>query len=162
MTHLKSRLLKNRLFLIASLLIFLVGGGFGYWQWNIRSDNEGVLVTLVIDGDTIEIEGGERVRYLGINAPEPAEEYGIEAFEANQSLVAGKRVTLEADIQDKDEYGRLLRYVYIDDVMVNAELVREGYAYSYSRPPNIKYQEMFLQLENEARDRKLGLWLSKG
>jgi len=121
-------------------------------------------VTEIIDGDTIEIKGGDRVRYLGIDAPEivhpsePVEYFGKEATEKNRELVEGKRVTLERDVEDRDEYGRLLRYVWRDDIMVNAELVRLGYAYAYSLPPNVKYQELFLQLEKEAREQRLGLW----
>ena len=104
------------------------------------------------------------MRYLGIDAPEtvhpskPVEYFGREATEKNRELVEGKRVKLEKDAQDRDEYGRLLRYVWLDDIMVNAELVRLGYAYSYSLPPNAKYQKLFLQLEREAREQGLGLW----
>lgn len=117
-----------------------------------------VLVTRVIDGDTIEIEGGYHVRYIGIDAPEKGEPFYGEATEANRNLVEGKKVYLEKDVEDKDDNGRLLRYVWLDNTMVNAELVKLGYAYSYSYPPNVKYQQYFLQLEKEARDQKLGLW----
>ena len=133
--------------------------------WMVDENSEyKFLVTRVIDGDTIEIQGGERVRYIGIDAPEivhpskPVEYFGEEATEKNRELVEGKRVRLEGDVEDRDEYGRWLRYVWRDDVMVNAELVRLGYAYSYSLPPNVKYQELFLQLEQEAREQGLGLW----
>lgn len=120
--------------------------------------NSRVLVTRVIDGDTIEIEGGERVRYLGIDAPELNEHFGREALRKNRELVEGKRVYLEKDIEDRDKYGRLLRYVWIGDIMVNGELVKTGYARSYSYLPNIKYQAYFLQLEIQARDQYLGMW----
>ncbi|MCK4388293.1 MAG: thermonuclease family protein [Dehalococcoidia bacterium] len=119
---------------------------------------EDAVVTKVIDGDTIEIENGVRVRYIGIDTPEIGEHYYLEATEANRQLVGGKRIQLEKDVEDKDEYGRLLRYVWVDGIMVNAELVRLGYAYSYSYPPNLKYQAHFLQLEREAREQKRGLW----
>jgi len=117
-----------------------------------------VLVTRIIDGDTIEIENGVRVRYIGIDTPETSEPYYLEAKEANRKLVKGKKVRLEKDVANKDQYGRLLRYVWVDEIMVNAELVRLGYAYSYSYPPNLKYQAQFLQLEKEAREQKRGLW----
>src|SRR4030065_366152 len=68
------------------------------------------LVTKVIDGDTIVIEGGYHVRYIGIDAPESGEFYYLEAKQANEDLVAGKKIRLESDISDKDSYGRLLRY----------------------------------------------------
>jgi micrococcal nuclease len=118
-----------------------------------------VLVSRVIDGDTIEVLGGERVRYIGIDAPETGEYFAAEATEKNRELVEGKRVRLESDVEDRDEYGRLLRYVWLDDIMVNAELVRLGYAYSYSLVPNVKYRQLFLQSEREARKLCRGLWV---
>ena len=133
---------------------------------DIASPDHTVLVTRIIDGDTIEIESGEVIRYIGIDSPEtvhpekPAEYFGKEAAEMNNRLVKGKRVRLEKDIQDKDDYGRLLRYVWLGDTMVNAELIRQGYAYSYSLGPNIAYQELFLQAELEARQNERGLWSS--
>lgn len=117
-----------------------------------------VTVARVIDGDTIEIEGGHRVRYIGIDTPEKEEPYYWEALEANLKLVEGKEIWLEGDAEDRDQYGRLLRYVWVDNTMVNAELVRLGYAYSLSYPPNVKYQRYFLQMEKEARVYKRGLW----
>jgi len=122
-----------------------------------KTDNP-VLVTRVIDGDTIEIEGGYHVRYIGIDTPEIGKPYYWEATEANRNLVEGKRVWMEKDVEDKDEYGRLLRYVWVDNTMVNAELVRQSYAYSYIYPPNTKHQMLILQAEQEAREQKLGLW----
>jgi micrococcal nuclease len=133
------------------------------WIVDEASQQE-ALVVRVIDGDTVEIEGGERVRYIGIDAPEivhptePAEYFGEEAAEKNRELVERKMVSLERDVEGRDEYGRLLRYVWLGDTMINAELVRLGYAYSYSLPPNTRYQELFLRLEGEAREQKLGLW----
>jgi len=117
-----------------------------------------VMVVRVIDGDTIEIEGGEKVRYLGIDAPEPTKCYGPEATAKNRELVERKKVTLEKDVSERDAFGRLLRYVHVNGLFVNAELVRLGYAFSYHRAPDIKYQEPLLQLEQEARQARLGLW----
>lgn len=121
-------------------------------------------VTRVIDGDTIEIEGGERVRYIGIDTPEtvdprkPVQCFGIEASKKNKELVEGKIVRLEKDITDRDKYNRLLRYVYVDDVFINLELVKQGFAYSYSYPPDIKHQDEFLKAQQEAEKSKQGLW----
>lgn len=145
---------KERLAITLALVLTLLTTSCG----SISED--AVRVTQVIDGDTIEIEGGYRVRYIGIDTPERGEPYYIEASEANRNLVQGKKVRLEKDVENKDEYGRLLRYVWVDDTMVNAELVRLGYAYSYSYPPNLKYQIWFLQLEKEAREERRGLWRS--
>ena len=122
---------------------------------------ETAKVTQVIDGDTINIEGGYRVRYIGIDTPEirpVAEAYGLEAWQVNRQLVEGKEVRLERDVSETDKYGRLLRYVYVDDVFVNAELVRLGLAEAKAYPPDIKYQEYLEELEGEARAAGRGMW----
>ena len=99
-----------------------------------------ILVTRVIDGDTIEIEGGQRVRYIGIDTPETShpqkgvECFGREASAENRKLVEGKKVVLEKDVSEIDKYGRLLRYVYARDTFVNQYLVIQGYAHSSSYP----------------------------
>jgi micrococcal nuclease len=119
------------------------------------------LVTRVADGDTIEIEGGQRVRYIGINAPELSETpecYGPEAYQKNRELVENRVVALERDVSEVDHYGRLLRYVYVDGCFVNAELIRLGYARAMPIEPNLRYQELFAALEEEARQAGRGLW----
>jgi micrococcal nuclease len=124
------------------------------------------LVSRVVDGDTIELKGGEKVRYIGIDTPESTikkECYGNEASEFNKNLVEGKQVRLEKDVSERDRHGRLLRYVYVlnpdnSETFVNEVLVKEGYASSYSYPPDIKNQEIFIESQREARDKKLGLW----
>jgi micrococcal nuclease len=121
-------------------------------------------VVRVIDGDTIEIEGGERVRYIGIDTPEtvdprkPVQCFGFEASEKNKELVEGKEVRLEKDVTDRDKYGRLLRYVYVNSLFVNLELVKQGFAFSYTYPPDVKHQAEILAAEEEARKAKRGLW----
>ena len=139
------------------IILFL----FFYFQ----SEKEGTyLVTRVIDGDTIELANGEKVRYIGVDTPElhhpqkEVEYYAQEAYEANRRLVEGKRVRLELDVEERDRYGRILAYVYVDDLMVNEWLVANGYARVATFPPNVKYAERFLQLEREARQAKVGLW----
>ena len=122
---------------------------------------EQALVVRAIDGDTIELATGQRVRYIGIDTPEtyPAVEcYGREAWTKNRELVEGRWVRLEKDVSETDRYGRLLRYVWVDGVMVNAELVRLGYAPAVSYPPDVKHQELFRQLEGEAKGAGRGLW----
>jgi len=95
------------------------------------------VVTRVIDGDTIEVSiAGEsyKVRYIGIDTPELDDKrpkfcaLAQEATRYNRELVKGKTVRLEKDISETDQYGRLLRYVYVGDIFVNAELVRQGLA----------------------------------
>jgi micrococcal nuclease len=124
------------------------------------------LVTRVVDGDTIELETGDKVRYIGIDTPETkhptkdVECYGKEASLKNKELVEGKEVRLEKDVSETDRYGRLLRYVYVGDLFVNYELVAEGYAQSSSYPPDIKHQDKFKEAEAEARKKEKGLWSS--
>ncbi len=118
-------------------------------------------VTRVIDGDTIVIQGNYHVRYIGIDTPEInpyVEAGGIEAWQANREMVAGKRVRLERDVSETDRYGRLLRYVYVDDLFVNAELVKRGLARAIAYPPDIKYQDYLDELEQQARLAARGIW----
>lgn len=118
----------------------------------------------VLDGDTIAVSGGEKVRYVGINTPESKHpdklpEYcGQEAFEANRRLVAGKTVRLEFDQRSRDKYGRLLAYVYVDNVFINAELIRQGYAQVSTYKENQRYYREFLRLQRNAIAAHRGLW----
>ena len=118
-------------------------------------------VVEVIDGDTITIEGGYRVRYIGIDTPEiypGLEAYGQKAWQANRKLVGNKPVRLERDISETDKYGRLLRYVYVDGIFVNAELVRQGLAQVKAYPPDTKYQSYLEQMQTEAKLAGRGMW----
>jgi micrococcal nuclease len=122
------------------------------------------LVVHVIDGDTIVLESGDVVRYLGIDAPEldhsgtGPECFGQEAADRNRELVERKRVHLQSDVTDRDAYGRLLRYVFAQDTFVNAQLVREGYAFSSYYPPDVRHYEALLALELAAQEAGAGLW----
>jgi micrococcal nuclease len=127
---------------------------------------EGAVVRIV-DGDTIHVRIGDRVekvRYIGVNTPEVhhpvkrEEPGGREAAAVNRDLVGGQRVRLELDVQPRDRYGRLLAYVWLADTMVNAELVRRGFAQVMTVPPNVRYQSLFLKLQREAREAHRGLW----
>jgi micrococcal nuclease len=121
-------------------------------------------VARVIDGDTIELADGRRVRYIGIDTPEtvdpsqPVGCYGKEASDRNSFLVEGKTVSLEKDISETDRFGRLLRYVYVGDEMINELLLSEGYAQVSTFPPDVKYQDRFTALQQQARDTNRGLW----
>ena len=125
------------------------------------SPPETAVVARVIDGDTIIIGTGHRVRYIGIDTPEVyprLEAYGMDAWQANRQLVEGKEVRLERDVSETDKHGRLLRYVYVDDTFVNAELVRQGLAEAKAYPPDTKYQDYLEQVEAEARQAGRGIW----
>jgi micrococcal nuclease len=123
-------------------------------------------VTRVIDGDTIEVnwEGKlYKVRYIGIDTPEvyadkEDEPYSNEASAKNKEMVNGKMVRLEKDISETDQYGRLLRYVYVGNLFVNAELVKGGYARAVTYPPDVKYRSLFQQLQAEAQAAGRGMW----
>ncbi len=115
-------------------------------------------VARVIDGDTIELANGDRVRYIGIDTPERGEPFFGNATRLNRSLVEGKRIRLMRDVSEKDRFGRLLRYVYVDDILVNAELVREGYARALEYEPDVRFFACFAALEQEALDQQRGMW----
>lgn len=119
---------------------------------------ERAKVTAVIDGDTIEIEGGESVRYIGIDAPETRECYGPEATEANRELVEGKEVILIRDVENRGKYDRLLRYVISDGRFVNAELVRLGYAEPRSYGESMMFQQVLTLFGRYASDKGVDLW----
>jgi micrococcal nuclease len=127
---------------------------------------DGVVVRIV-DGDTIVVrlpDRLEKVRYIGVDTPElhhPSkgeQPGGREAAEVNRVLVSGRRVRLELDVQPRDRHGRLLAYVWVDETMVNAELVRRGFAQVMTVPPNVRHQALFLKLQREARESARGLW----
>jgi micrococcal nuclease len=128
------------------------------------STSERAKVVAVLDGDTIVVGGGEKVRYAGLNTPEThhpdklPEYCGQEAFEANRRLVAGKTVRLEFDARQRDKFGRLLAYVYVDRLFVNAELIRQGYAQVSTYKDNQRYQDEFLRLQETAITARRGMW----
>ena len=122
------------------------------------SDASTGWVRYVVDGDTIELADGRKVRYLGINTPERGQPFYEEAKALNAQLVAGKQVRLEFDMDTRDQYGRVLAHVFVDGTHVNLELVRQGYANVYTVPPNLKYSEDLRAAERIARERQRGLW----
>lgn len=121
-------------------------------------------VERAVDGDTIELTTGDRVRYIGMDTPEtvdprkPVQCFGHEASDKNRQLVEGQEVTLVPDVEDRDKYGRFLRYVYLGDTFINLKLVQDGYAYAYPYPPSVAHEAEFRIAEREARTKKLGLW----
>jgi micrococcal nuclease len=134
-------------------------------------ETESAFVVRVVDGDTLVIDrghGNERLRYIGIDAPEsvkpdsPVEFMGKEASAANAALVEGETVVLETDVSDTDRYGRLLRYVWLRDgeawLFVNLELVREGYAQVVTYPPDVRWTGTLRDAQRVARDADVGLW----
>jgi micrococcal nuclease len=128
-------------------------------------------VQRVVDGDTLVLGTGERVRLIGVNTPEsvrpntPVQRFAREAADFTKRMVEGKLVQLEFDplssrrTDGKDRYERTLAYVFLQDgTHLNAEIIRQGYGFAVSSSPPIKYQEEFRRLEREAREQRRGLW----
>jgi len=154
------------------------GSGTYNAQFGKSYNYDDILVTRAVDGDTLVLENGERVRLTGIDTPEIHEsnklyrdsrksgqdlrtikKMGQESFNFTKNLVEGKRVRLEFDVEKTDRYKRLLAYVYLKDgTFVNAEIVRQGYASLMTYPPNVKYADLFAKLYKEARENNRGLW----
>lgn len=118
----------------------------------------GIRVEEVTDGDTIVLSDGRAVRYIGIDTPEEGETLFAEAKETNREVLGGKKITLEYDIEKRDRYRRALAYVWADSLLVNAELIKRGLARVYLFSPNLKYRDLFIRLQKEARANNLGLW----
>ncbi len=146
-----------------------------------RIENENfvkVLVSRIVDGDTIEIIMNSekyKVRFIGVNCPEytsKIEEYGKEATEYTKNALFNKYVYIEKDVSETDKYGRLLRYIWLDiptsiteneirTKMFNAKLLIDGYAQVSTYPPDVKYVDYFKSLQREAKNNNVGLWNKK-
>lgn len=122
------------------------------------ADDDLVRISRVVDGDTVELADGRRVRYIGINTPERDQPFYQEATALNRELVEGKSVRLEFDVAPMDQYGRLLAYVWIGEMMANMEIVSRGYANVFTVPPNVRYEAEFRAAERDARESGRGLW----
>ncbi|MBI2086117.1 thermonuclease family protein [Candidatus Daviesbacteria bacterium] len=130
---------------------------------------EKTLVTKVVDGDTIVVNGQITVRFIGIDTPEtidprrPVGCFGKEASNETKNLLTGREVVLQKDVSDTDKYKRILRYVFLplengQILFVNDYLVRVGFAKVYTYPPDVKFDSQFRQAEKEAKEAKRGLW----
>lgn len=172
---------KNKTLIFISIAVLLVVG-FVYFLSNFRIESDNFYfprfsrednlhkVIRVIDGDTIiaDVNGKkERIRLIGINTPEtvdprkPVECFGAEASNRAKKILNNKKVRLEADnlVSERDKYGRLLRYVFLEDGSnFNKMMIADGYAYEYTYDLPYKYQNEFKQAEKEARKAERGLW----
>ena len=148
---------KNFSIIFFYLLLILSLGAQQTWRTCIR----------VVDGDTIVLDGNEKVRLIGVDTPEtkdprkPVQYFGQEAYEFTKGLVEGNKVRLKYDQTRIDKDGRTLAYVYLEDgTFLNAEIIKQGYGFAYTRFP-FKYLEEFRQYEREARENERGLWAPK-
>jgi micrococcal nuclease len=160
---------------VLSVTLLLTASILGYFitPYNIHSTPASTisettyLVTRIIDGDTVEIlynSEKEKVRLIGIDTPEtvkpdtPVEPFGKEASDFTKSTLLDKYVSLEFDEQERDRYGRLLAYLYIEGEMFNEILLEEGLAHVSTFPPNTKYVDTFIETESTAKNNKVGMW----
>lgn len=165
------RIKSNRLFFFA-IFVSIIAVHISCNSKSGKSDNlEGyVSVTKIVDGDTFWIDDGsikgKKIRLIGIDTPETRRTgrkeigyFGQEAKKYVTKLLSGKKVKLVFDVGKYDQYHRTLAYVYLEDeTFLNAELVKQGYAMVMTVPPNVKYAELFLSLQQEARENNRGLW----
>lgn len=117
-----------------------------------------LLVSRVIDGDTIELADGTKIRYIGIDTPEKDTPLWQEATEANRVLVEGKLIRLEYDTNKQDKYGRALAYVYVNDTFINCELLRSGLAEINTYMQSLKYLDSLIECQREAITNQRGIW----
>ncbi|MGG5252423.1 thermonuclease family protein [Neobacillus sp. SM06] len=130
-------------------------------------------ISRVVDGDTVQLSTGQKVRLIGVNTPESTtrhETYGKEASNYTTNKLEGKQVWLQKDVSETDRYGRLLRIIWLsiptNDMdeneirtkMFNADLVLNGYAEPSTYPPDVKYSDVFVKFAREARSATKGLW----
>ena len=141
-------------------------------------NNETAFVERAVDGDTLKLSDGRRVRLIGVDTPElhysekllrdshrthkdikEIQELGRRAAVFTKQLCEGKSVRIELDVRKTDKYGRLLAYIYLTDgTFVNAEILKEGYGQVMTIPPDVRYADYFLKLERSARQARKGLW----
>lgn len=136
------------------------------YDYSVKAvEGQPIKVARVIDGDTIELINGQRLRYIGMDTPEevdqrkPIQCFAYAAADKNRQMVEGQLITFHKDITPEDQYGRLLGFVYLaDGTFVNLEMVKQGYAFAYPYPPDISKSDEFRQAEESARTARLGLW----
>ena len=153
------------------IIVVLLGSGVAFYYAHGDKDSTDLndaVVTRVVDGDTIKVNyhgAEETVRFIGVDTPESVHPdktknvpYGKVATAFTKEKLENKTVGLEFDVSERDQYGRLLAYVYLDDKMFNMILLEEGHAMVATYPPNVKYVEEFTAAQEKARKGEKGLW----
>lgn len=115
-------------------------------------------VVSVVDGDTVDLDDGQRVRLIGINTPERDQPFYGAASAFTRDLLRGQPVGIEYDLEQRDQYGRTLAYLWLGETLANQVIVAAGYANAYTVPPNVRYSPVFLAAEQDARSAGRGLW----
>ena len=154
--------------IVAAFFAITSAAGGGNGSGKAPDDLLTVKVVRVVDGDTIIVDMGgdnERVRFIGVDTPESVHPdksknvpYGQVASDYTKGMLDGKKVGLEFDVEERDRYGRILAYVYLDGVMFNKTLLDEGHAVVATYPPNVKYVDIFTEAQKQARAAGKGLW----
>jgi micrococcal nuclease len=160
-----------RAVLLACALLLLAGGRAGS-QEPPRPRSLPAAVVKIVSGDTIHVFVNgqvERVRYIGVESPrpgeggaDPGEPQGREALQFNRGLMNAKNVRLELDVQERDAEGRMLAYVWLGDLLVNAEMIARGLGQVVTEGPNVRHREALLRRQEQARAAKLGIWRTTG
>lgn len=163
-----TKIFGKKVAMIIAIIILAISFLVGNSNTNNYVIDEKYDVIRVVDGDTIIVKfngKNERLRFIGINTPESVAEdesrnrpEGHIASDYTKKLLSDKKVGLEFDVQERDKFGRLLAYVYLDGKMVNKTLLEKGYAQVMSIQPNVKYADEMLKLERKARADKSGFW----
>ncbi len=165
---------KSILWGAVSVVVFAVASGefSEYMPWSsdvqdikpVEGDSQAgrARVDYVVDGDTVVLEGGVKIRLLGIDTPERGEPYYDVATDRLKELVAGKDVILKRDVSETDRYGRGLRHIYVGDTWVNEIMISEGLARMVTYPPDVAHKTHFRALQREALENKRGLWQNIG
>ena len=155
---------------LAAGLLWYLGSGCSAPSAQVREahrepdDDPACRMERIADGDTFYCAGGEKVRLIGIDAPELDQgDLGRRSREALDRMIPpGTDLRLELDVRMKDRYGRTLAYVWKDSGMVNEQMVRQGWALQYTVPPDVRYAERFRLAERAARSEQVGLWAEEG
>jgi len=164
---------KLKIIGIIGMIVVFVLIGYNFWQireikFQIDSlqnkietlecckKGETAFISRVIDGDSIELKDGTEVRLLGINAPEMGQLCYQEAINRLKELIESKNVILKKDVEDKDQYERLLRFVFLENENINIKMVKEGYAKVYIIPPNTKYESELREAWEECKKQEIG------
>ncbi len=164
-----SRNLRNSraLLIVALIAIFAVIGRLGIFRRPGAASFSTGVVEHVIDGDTVRLADGRHVRYIGMDSPEMnstserARAIAIRARDFNSSLVEGRTVRLEYDVETIDRYGRTLAYIWVNDTLVNGAVVREGLARARVYGRNTRYADRLARLEDAARAEGRGMWADR-
>ena len=159
----------NVIAFLCTACIFLLYGSKGISSQNAGRSADSVRTDKIYDGDTVGavVNGSfEKIRLLGIDAPEMEQRpWGRKSRDCTGALLKAStsRVSLEYDLEQRDKYGRILAYIWIQDGrMLNEEMLKNGFAVLFTCPPNVKYVVRFRAAQDKARDNKIGIWGETG